>query len=294
MKTVGIVLKRGMRHMREVIGNLLSWLQSRSVDVILEKDLADVISYEKAFTRDELPFHVDLLLVLGGDGTLLGMARRIRGHKVPILGVNLGGLGFLTEITLDELYPTLERVLSGDYAFEERVMLNTEVFREEKHISSHLVLNDVVIEKGARGKIIDIKADIDGQHLTVYRADGLIISTPTGSTAYALSAGGPIVHPTLRTIQITPICPHMLTNRPLIISQDAVVTLHLFAKHQEETLLTCDGQVGLNLKQGDRIEVKKSDCVTYLVKSPYRNYFQILRTKLKWGEFYHDALITND
>jgi NAD+ kinase len=197
--------------------------------------------------------------------------------------VNLGGLGFLTEITLEELYRVLERVLNGDFVTDERVALTVGVIRRGEKLAEFIVLNDAVINKGALARIIDIETTINGEYLTTYKSDGLIISTPTGSTAYNLSAGGPIVYPSLHCIIITPICSHTLTNRPIMIPDDVEVRAILKSK-QQEVLLTLDGQQGFVLEFGDTVEVKKAEGRILLIKSPYRHYFEVLREKLKWGE----------
>ena len=224
-----------------------------------------------------------MIIVLGGDGTLLSVARLVGDHEVPILGVNLGGLGFLTEITLDELYSVLERVLRDDFEINEREILKAGVIRRGKRIAEFIVLNDAVINKGALARIIDLETTINGEYLSTFRSDGLIISTPTGSTAYNLSAGGPIVYPSLHTIIITPICPHTLTIRPIIIPDDVKIRA-LLKSSNEEVTLTLDGQQGFTLKFEDVVEVGKAEGRILLIKSPYRHYFELLREKLKWGE----------
>jgi NAD+ kinase len=223
-----------------------------------------------------------MIIVLGGDGTLLSVARLVGDHDVPILGVNLGGLGFLTEITLEELYRVLEKVVQGDFITNERVVLNASVIRRGERLAEFLVLNDAVINKGALARIIDLETTINGEYLTTFKSDGLILSTPTGSTAYNLSAGGPIVYPSLHCIIITPICPHTLTNRPIMVPDDVEIRATLKTK-QQEVILTLDGQQGFTLEFEDIVEVKKSEGHIYLIKSPYRHYFEVLREKLKWG-----------
>jgi NAD+ kinase len=224
-----------------------------------------------------------MIFVLGGDGTLLSVARQVWNKNIPILGVNLGGLGFLTEITLDELYPILERVIRDEFEIDEREVLEVGVIRGGKRIAEFVVLNDAVVNKGALARIIDLETTINGEYLSTFRSDGLIISTPTGSTAYNLSAGGPIVYPTLHTIVITPICPHTLTIRPIIIPDDVKIRT-LLKSRDEEVTLTLDGQQGFGLEFEDVIEVKKAQGHILLIKSPYRRYFELLREKLKWGE----------
>jgi NAD+ kinase len=237
----------------------------------------------KAVERAEIPNHVEMIIVLGGDGTLLSVARQVVGLNIPILGVNLGGLGFLTEIPIEEVYPALDKVLEGDYRADQREVLQVSVIRKGKTLADYTVLNDAVINKGALARIIDLETTINGEHLTTFKSDGLILSTPTGSTAYNLSAGGPIVYPTLDCIIITPICSHTLTNRPIVIPDQVIVRVILKTR-QQEVILTLDGQQGFPLEFDDEIEVKKSDEHILLIKSPHRHFFGLLREKLKWGE----------
>lgn len=230
-----------------------------------------------------LPPGVEFIIVMGGDGTLLSVARHFGQKGLPILGVNVGGLGFLTEISLDELYPSMEQVLAGRYEVEERMVLTATLFRGGAPIWREHVLNDAVINKGALARIAELTTWIDAEYLTTYRADGLIIATPTGSTAYTLSAGGPIVYPTLRHIILLPICSHTLSNRPLILPETATVAVTLDEKGQD-VYLTLDGQVGQAFLPKDRVEICRAAHHLKLVKSPHRSYFEILRTKLGWGE----------
>jgi NAD+ kinase len=225
---------------------------------------------------------LDLVVVLGGDGTLLKAVRLYGGQGVSILGVNLGGLGFLTEIALDELRPIFENILLGDYQTQSRMVLTARIIREGEDHPITPFLNDMVINKGALARIIDLETNIDGHFLTSYRGDGLIVATPTGSTAYNLAAGGPILQPSLETIVLTPICPFTLTNRPIIVQDEAVIDIRLGSK-AKEVWLTFDGQVGYPLQQGDVVRVQKADNPVQLIKTPFKNYFEILRTKLKWG-----------
>jgi NAD+ kinase len=226
---------------------------------------------------------VDLLIVLGGDGTLLSAARSLGDHPVPILPVNLGGLGFLTSVTLAELYPILEEVLSGRSRVSERTQLDTKVLRVGKVVARHRALNDVVLNKGALARIIDLKLHVDGDYVSSYKADGLILSTPTGSTAYSLAAGGPIVYPKVAAFIVTPICPHTLTNRPLVIPDTSQVEIS-FRAGDEPVFLTLDGQVGVELEHADKISVAKAAQPLRLVRPARKTYFEILRNKLKWGE----------
>ena len=255
------------------------------MEVYVEKELGGKIRHSNSVDRTEIPELVDVILVFGGDGTFLGVARLACKHGTPILGINLGGLGFLTEVTVDELYPMMERILDGDYEVEDRQMLLTSIRRGKKNIGKYEVLNDVVINKGAVARIIDLAIYIEDSHVTTYRADGIILSTPTGSTAYSLSAGGPIVHPKIPVTIITPICPHTLTNRPLVVSSKMKVEIKVTTQ-EPDTYLTLDGQIGVRLKTGDVIEVKRTDTSVKLIKSPFRDFFTILKTKLMWGERY--------
>jgi NAD+ kinase len=289
MKRIGIIAKQNKPEAGIVIGRLVEWLHPRGVEVYIDDGTLKSIpsnlmsSSLNSMQKEEIPSHAEMIIVLGGDGTLLSVARLAGSHHVPILGVNLGGLGFLTEITLEELYRVLERVIQGDFVTDERVVFNAAVFRREEKLAEFIVLNDAVINKGALARIIDIETTINGEYLTTFKSDGLIISTPTGSTAYNLSAGGPIVHPSLHCIIITPICPHTLTNRPIMIPDDVKVRAILKSK-QQEVFLTLDGQQGFVLEFADVVEVKKAEGKILLIKSPYRHYFEVLREKLKWGE----------
>lgn len=282
---IGIIAKANIIEPLEITKKLASWLKDEDVEVFVEKVLADQIGHSNSADQAEMPELVDIILVFGGDGTFLGMARLACKHGTPILGINLGGLGFLTEVTVDELYPMMERIIAGNYEVEERQMLLTSIHRGKKNIGTYEVLNDVVINKGAVARIIDLEIYIEDSHVTTYRADGIILSTPTGSTAYSLSAGGPIVHPKIPVTIITPICPHTLTNRPLVVSSDMKVEIKV-KTHEPDTYLTLDGQIGVRLDTGDIIEVKRADTTVKLIKSPYRDFFTILKTKLMWGERY--------
>lgn len=282
---VGIIGKANINKTYEIAKELSAWFRQRGVEVVLEKEIANRIRRKNSAPAAEIPKLVDVILVFGGDGTFLGVARMACKHGTPLLGINLGGLGFLTEITVDEIYPMMERILSGDYEIEDRCMLRTTVRRGKTGAKHYEVLNDVVINKEAEARIIDLEIFIEGSHVTTYKADGIILSTPTGSTAYSLSAGGPIVHPSLPVTIITPICPHTLTNRPLVVSNEMKVEIKITTQ-EPDTYLTLDGQIGMRLRTGDVIEVRRSDTLVKLIKSPFRDYFTILKTKLMWGERY--------
>jgi NAD+ kinase len=289
MNCIGIVAKRNKPEAVAVVRNLVEWLRPKKIQVYIEKEIEELLSPTlsggnwKSVERGEMPPDVEMIIVLGGDGTLLSVGRQVWNRNIPILGVNLGGLGFLTEITLDELYSVLEKVLQDDFEINERETLKAGVIRRGKRIAEFIVLNDAVINKGALARIIDLETTINGEYLSTFRSDGLIISTPTGSTAYNLSAGGPIVYPSLHTIIITPICPHTLTIRPIIIPDDVKIRA-LLKSRDEEVTLTLDGQQGFTLKFEDVVEVGKAEGRILLIKSPYRHYFELLREKLKWGE----------
>jgi len=283
MKRIGIYVKRHHPEAVELAREVMEWLQQRSIEVYLEEPLAVDMGAGTGYPGGAIPPLVDLVMVLGGDGTLISVARQIGDLRVPILGVNLGSLGFLTEITLKELYPVLEEVIRGQFNVSHRIMIEATVRRGGKSVGRFQVLNDVVLNKGTLARIIDMKAFVDDDYLTTFRADGLIISTPTGSTAYNLAAGGPIVYPGLQCLVVSPICPHMLTNRPIIVSDNATVRVEVQSLDQE-VMFTADGQVGMPLKGGDVVEIRKSRNSTLLIKSPTKNYFEVLRTKLRWGE----------
>ncbi|OGP51108.1 MAG: NAD(+) kinase [Deltaproteobacteria bacterium RBG_13_43_22] len=270
-----------------VKNNSFAYQEALKIKTWLEKEKGLGVQWEEqeeSSNRERPPFpeELDLVVVLGGDGTLLKAARLYGHQEAPILGVNLGGLGFLTEIGLEELHPLFEKILRGEYQTENRMVLTGQIIRDKEDLPAVPFLNDAVINKGALARIIDIETSIGGQFLTSYRGDGLIVATPTGSTAYNLSAGGPILHPSLKTILITPICPFTLTNRPIILQDDAVIDIRLVSK-VSEVWLTFDGQVGYPLKAGDLVRVQKTVKSIHLIKSPFKNYFEILRTKLKWG-----------
>jgi NAD+ kinase len=281
---VGVVAKPDAPRAQGVILQLLPWLAERGHSVVLEKETADLVpaAVTASAGKPDLPGQVDLLIVLGGDGTLLSMARAVGDLGVPLLGVNLGGLGFLTATTLDEMLPALEAYLAGRMAIEERMLLSARVVRNGQAVCEHAALNDVVITKSAMSRIIDLSVSVEGRYATAYRADGLIISTPTGSTAYSLSAGGPILFPTMDAVVLTPICSHTLTNRPIVVPGTDRIEVTLLA--DQEVMATMDGQVGVGLREGDTVEIRKAAARIRLVRFPQKDFFSVLRTKLKWGE----------
>ncbi len=282
MQRIGIFAKRNHPDAVTLALKLENWLSDQGVTVLCEEDLAGKMGVPGKPSA-EIPPNCDMLIVLGGDGTLISVARAVGSLETPILGVNLGSLGFLTEITTDELFPVLEQILAGNYQMSERLMLNVLVTRDGKLVEKHLVLNDVVINKGALARIIDMKVWVNDSYLTTFKADGLIISSPTGSTAYNMAAGGPIINPGSECLVITPICPHMLTNRPMIVSADSSIRVEVMFQ-DENVFLTADGQVGTSLQAGDIVEVQQAPNRTRLILSPEKDYFEILRAKLRWGE----------
>jgi len=284
IRKVGIVAKPHEEGVKVIVNDLINWLSSQEVEAILNPKTAQLFDTAVSqATDEELPKQVDMIIVLGGDGTLLSVARLIKGRKIPLLGVNLGGLGFLTEVSLSELYPTLKRIFKLDYSLDPRITLSSTLYRQGKRIARHTVLNDMVINKSALARIIDLEVLIDNQFVALFKADGLIISTPTGSTAYNLAAGGPIIFPNMNALVLTPICPHSLSNRAIVISDEAKVEVILKTKN-EDVFLTLDGQVGFALQPEDRVVVKRGKNKIYLIQSPQKNYFEVLRDKLLWGK----------
>lgn len=284
MKQVAIFAKVHDPRCQGVATELIEWLGHKGCQPLVEAHLARHIGSDCGATDHEISTRAELVVVLGGDGTLISVARLFSSRQVPIVGVNLGSLGFLTEITVEGLYPALEQCLAGSHRVTERMMLDVAVTRGEQEIARCQVLNDAVINKGAIARIIELEARVNDTFLTTYKADGLIISTPTGSTGYSLSAGGPIVQPLMNCTVITPICPHTLTNRPIVISDKSVIRIVVKSSFDEMVYLTLDGQIGVELQEGDCIEVRRADTTTVLVTSPEKDYFAILRTKLKWNE----------
>ncbi|OHE59280.1 MAG: NAD(+) kinase [Thermodesulfovibrio sp. RBG_19FT_COMBO_42_12] len=282
MKRIGIICKTGKPETTEILKGLIPWLRQKGCETYVDIETASVLNMEGS-PRSEIPSLVDIIIVIGGDGTMLSVCRLVGDKGIPILGVNIGGLGFLTEVQKDELYDVLENVLAEACPVEERIMLTVCIHRHSECIAEYIVMNDVVVNKGALARIIDLDTYVNHIYVTTFRADGLIVSTPTGSTAYALSAGGPILYPTLNSIVLAPICPHTLTNRPIVLPDDVLIEIVLRSQ-SEDVFLTLDGQVGFSLRQNDIVEVKKSTFKTKLLIPCGKNYFQVLRTKLKWGE----------
>src|SRR5271169_3292022 len=282
---IGIIARPRKSNLAQVAPPLLDWLAKRGIAALYDEETAASLPAGAAAgkTREEVAAGSKLLLVLGGDGTLLAAARVAAMHGIPILPINMGSLGFLTSFTVEELYPALEDTLAGRYSVSERVMLKVDLERDGKIIETQRVLNEAVINKGTLARMIDLELHIDQDFVCRYRADGLIVATPTGSTAYSLSAGGPIVHPAVESFIITPICPHTLTDRPVVVRDSSAIELKLMG-NSESVFLTLDGQKGIPMQSDDRIRITRSPQCLKLIQPPKKSYFEILRNKLKWGE----------
>jgi len=282
IRRIGIIANIRKEKAPELIIRLKEWAKGRGVEVVLEREIAKRMAEPGGVDREDIGSRVDMIVAFGGDGTLLMAARSVRKFNVPILGINLGAFGYLTVFNLNEMIDALEMIYRGDYRTEKRMMLDVEVHSGDRTIEDGSVLNDVVINRGNLSRMVDLEVIVDDRYLTTYKADGLIVSTPTGSTAYSLSAGGPIVFPMLHSIIINPICPHTLTNRPVMLPENAGIRVVLWSKGMGATA-TLDGQLSYDLRSGDSIVIRKSKYVTNLVTSPRRDYLQILRSKLGWG-----------
>jgi len=288
IKRIGVVVKPHQPDALETLCRLTTWLNERGIKLVgLPEIERESIEHQtgcavEVVADTEIAKQVDLILVLGGDGTMIATARMVSDTEVPVMGVNYGGLGYLAEFPLEDLFPALAGVLEGKYRIQHRLMLSVELWRGEELVTRNRVLNDVVVNKSALARIIEIEAYLNQQFVNLFRADGLIVATPTGSTAYNLSAAGPIIYPSMNAIVITPICPFTLSNRPIVVPDDSVIEVRLMTEN-EEVALTLDGQVGFDLQAADRVVIRKSNTAFNLVQPPNRNYFDVLRNKLKWG-----------
>lgn len=288
IRRVGVLVKPQQPEAIKTICRLVEWLNARGVTLVggPKLDQSSIVQETgcaiETLELDELAESVDMIVVLGGDGTMISTARLLDKREVPVLGINFGTLGYLAEFRLEELEQALTAIFEGHYRLDRRVMLAAELCRGEERLLRNRVLNDVVVSKSALARIIEIETWLDKQFVNCFRADGLIISTPTGSTAYNLSAGGPVVYPSMNAVVITPICPHTLSNRPLVVPDDAEIELILKTPN-EEVALTLDGQVGYKMEAGDRVLISKSRTAFNLMQPINRNYFEVLRGKLKWG-----------
>ncbi len=282
IKCVGVVVKPNHQPAWATACEVSEWFETRNIEVVgkprEEAEICDIETLEV----EKFKKNVDLIVVLGGDGTMISTARLTGNREILVLGINYGSLGYLTEFRIEEMLPALEAILSGEYEIDPRVMLDVEHIRDNKTIASGRVLNDVVINKAALARIIELEANLDNQFVNSFRADGLIISTPTGSTAYNLSAGGPIIYPSMNAIVLTPICPFTLSNRPIVVPDDSEIEL-LLKNENEGVVLTLDGQIGYQMESKDTVLIRKSRTAFNLIKPPNRNYFDVLRNKLKWG-----------
>jgi NAD+ kinase len=283
LKTIGAIVGPKKPEALAVVCDLRRWCDERGIELRAAGQIAAETNCAPLAVSDgELTEDLDLVVVLGGDGTMLGAARLVGARQIPVLGVNFGWLGYLTEFTLDEMFPALEDVRAGNFFVEQRMMIDVELNRGDRIAVSHRALNDAVVNKAAPARMIELECYINGMFVNGFRADGMIVATPTGSTAYSLSAGGPIVHPSMSAILLTPICPHMLSNRPVVVPGESVVDL-IFKRAEEELMLTIDGQSCVSLLSDDRITLRRSSTTFNLVRPTNRNYFEVLRTKLKWG-----------
>jgi len=283
VKTVGLISKPGAQIGAELIPKVIEWLRGQGLDVRCDGETAAYSQTEHGMPRDEVPEGCDLVIVLGGDGTLLSAARAIGQREIPLLPVNLGGLGFLTAITKEEVFPELERALRGEHRVAKRKLLNAELVRGGRVVAAYDALNDVVLTKSEIARMIDLQVYVDEQFVADYKADGLIVCTPTGSTAYSLSAGGPIIFPSVPAICLTPICPHMLTNRPVLVPETSVVRVVSRAPN-DNVFLSIDGQIGNPVEEGDIVMCRSSQFSLHLIRPPRAMFFDVLRQKLKWGE----------
>jgi NAD+ kinase len=283
INTVGIISKPDVPAAEELVPQLITWLAARGIKVRYDEETATYARTRDGIPRDEVPEGADLVIVLGGDGTLLSAARAIKGREVPLFPVNLGGLGFLTAISMNEIFPELERAFRGEHRIGRRKLLEAELIRGDQRIGRYDALNDVVITKSSIARMIDLDTHVDQMFVCRYKADGLIVATPTGSTAYSLSAGGPIIFPSVGAICLTPICPHMLTNRPVIVPDTSAIRITVQAE-DDSAFLTIDGQIGEPLQKDDQIVCRSSNYALMLIRPPRMLFFDVLRQKLKWGE----------
>ncbi len=284
----GITGKKDSTEVYEIARRLCEWLGERDIEFFVEENLGRSIDAENLLAERDLAATVDIIVVFGGDGSFIWVSRLAQGYDVSILGCNLGGLGFLTEFTVDEFFPMMERVVAGDYEIERRDMISCCVVRKDGEREEFTVLNDIVINNGPISKVVDLSIYIEERYVTTFKADGIIFATPTGSTAYSLSAGGPIIFPTLPVITVTPICPHILTNRPIVVPNTKKIRTKVLTDIQN-TYLTLDGQVGVPLYLGDEVMLEGSESYVNIIKSPFRDYFNILKTKLMWSGRYENS-----
>jgi NAD+ kinase len=283
MKRIGIVVK-DQKEALDKADKLETWLKGKGIQASTRKNIPAPITSRHCLIEniDKAPKDLSCIVVLGGDGTFISAVRWIQDTGIPVLGINLGAFGFLTEIPVEQLFTTMEEIIADNFTTEERILLSAKVIRDGEDVASQTVLNDVVINKEALARIAHIHAYVDDDYLTTFKADGLIVSTPTGSTAYSLSAGGPIVYPSLNTIILTPICPFTLINRPLILPDDVTIRINV-DERDSNIFLTFDGQVGLHVTHRDAIIVKKAPHTIRMMKVPGQSYYDVLKAKLSWS-----------
>jgi len=286
--TIGIIGKHSDPTGGGTLKDLIAYLRKQKLDVLVDRgslELAPELAGDfESVEREQLGERCDLAIVVGGDGTILNAARSLVDHAVPILGINLGRLGFLADISPSDLAEKLDRILGGEYQEEQRALLHAQVLREGEQISASAAFNDVVIHTSNVARMVEYETYIGGQFVNVTRSDGLIVSTPTGSTAYALSGGGPILHPSLNALVLVPICPHTMSYRPIVVDADSRIEIVLSEGNQVQAQVTCDGQIDLGLKNGDRIVIEKKPHPIRLIHPAKYNYYGILRAKLHWGK----------
>lgn len=284
--TVGLFGKYGDKTVGEVIHKLAEFLAKRHLHVLIEEATAEFMDQPPTESRAlaQIGEQADMAIVVGGDGTMLNAARNLAPYEVPLIGINLGRLGFLTDIPKDRMFEGLEKILDGDFRTEQRILLQAEVMRDGKAVHASNAFNDVVINKGQLARLIEFESHIDGEFVNSTRADGIIIATPTGSTAYALSAGGPILHPTLPAIVLVPICPHTLSDRPLAVSSESRIEIVMIHTSYQSAHVTLDGQINFSLQDKDRVRVRRADKPVTLIHPSDRNHYDVLRAKLRWGE----------
>jgi NAD+ kinase len=283
LQTIGVIVGPKKSEAISVVCDLRDWCHERGIELRATAEIAAEVECALLNLNDgEIAEDLDLVVVLGGDGTMLGASRLVGAREIPVLGVNFGWLGYLTEFTLDELFSSLDGLREGKFSLDRRMLLEIHLERDGELIAHHRALNDAVVTKVTPARLIELECYIDEMFVNQFRADGMIVSTPTGSTAYSLSAGGPIVHPAMTAILLTPICPHMLANRPVVVPGESVVEL-VFSQPTDGLMLTVDGQIITNLLPDDRIKIIASKSTFDLVRPMNRSYFEVLRTKLKWG-----------
>lgn len=285
IKTIGLFGKYQDQTVAEHILRLAEFLRSRKFSILFDQHAADLIGKQAtpARAREAIGKEIDLAIIVGGDGTLLNVARDLAGHRVPIIGVNLGRLGFLTDIAAEHMLVEIGKILDGDYQTESRLLLHAEIMRKGRIVHTAKAFNDVIVSKGDLARLIEFETYLDGEFVNSSRADGVIIASPTGSTAYALSSGGPILHPSLEAIALVPICPHTLSNRPIVVSSDSIIEIVITGVAEQRAHVTFDGQTTLSLEDNDRVYVRRAETDVQLMHPSGRSHFEVLRIKLHWG-----------